>query len=327
MDRTLIVTGNPHISTSENTQRIMLDVCIALVPALIWAVFSFGARALILTLVCVAACVLFEYLFEKLTKKPVTVYDLSAVVTGIILAFNLPPTLPYWMAIIGCFVAIVVVKQLFGGLGQNFVNPAITARVMLLISFASPMTNWALPAQAGGSRFTSAADAIAGATPLTLQKAGEELPSDAAMFMGNIGGSMGEISAFCLILGGIYLWYKKIIPLSIPAAYIATVFIFTAALGYDPLFNILGGGVMLGAIFMATDMTTSPTNTKGRIIFGIGCGVLTVIIRMYSTYPEGVSFSILLMNVLVPHIDRLTIPTAAKAAKKAAQAAAKGGAN
>lgn len=289
----------------RETKKTMLCVIIALMPALIMAVYNFGARAFILTLVCVAASVLFEFLFEKITKRENTVSDLSAIVTGLLLAYNLPPTFPYWMAIIGCFVAIVIVKQLFGGIGQNFANPAITARIVLLVSFSTDMAVWAKPQE----RFLSAADAVTGATPLTQFAEGstDSLPSNMEMFIGAIGGSLGEISAAALLIGAVILLVTRVISPAIPVAYIGTVFVFTWALGLDPVFHILAGGVMLGAIFMATDPTTSPKTTVGKIIFGIGCGLLTVVIRVYGTYPEGVSFAILLMNILTPHIDSLTM--------------------
>ena len=289
----------------RETKKTMLCVIIALMPALIMAVYNFGARAFILTLVCVAASVLFEFLFEKITKRENTVSDLSAIVTGLLLAYNLPPTFPYWMAIIGCFVAIVIVKQLFGGIGQNFANPAITARIVLLVSFSTDMAVWAKPQE----RFLSAADAVTGATPLTQFAEGstDSLPSNMEMFIGTIGGSLGEISAAALLIGAVILLVTRVISPAIPVAYIGTVFVFTWALGLDPVFHILAGGVMLGAIFMATDPTTSPKTTVGKIIFGIGCGLLTVVIRVYGTYPEGVSFAILLMNILTPHIDSLTM--------------------
>ena len=289
----------------RETKKTMLCVIIALMPALIMAVYNFGARVFILTLVCVAASVLFEFLFEKITKRENTVSDLSAIVTGLLLAYNLPPTFPYWMAIIGCFVAIVIVKQLFGGIGQNFANPAITARIVLLVSFSTDMAVWAKPQE----RFLSAADAVTGATPLTQFAEGstDSLPSNMEMFIGTIGGSLGEISAAALLIGAVILLVTRVISPAIPVAYIGTVFVFTWALGLDPVFHILAGGVMLGAIFMATDPTTSPKTTVGKIIFGIGCGLLTVVIRVYGTYPEGVSFAILLMNILTPHIDSLTM--------------------
>ncbi len=296
----LIVSSAPHVVAPVNTSNIMLDVCIALIPALIMEVVVFGFRALALTAVCVAACVLFESVTRKLLGRPDTISDLSAVVTGILLSYNLPAGLPFWMAIIGCFVAVVIVKQLFGGLGQNFVNPAIVGRIVLFISFATPMTTWVLP------KAQQTADAITGATPLGLFAKGMDVPSNMDMFLGFIGGCTGEVSALALLIGGIYLVIKKVIEPTIPVCFIGTVFLFALATGLDPVFHIFAGGVMLGAIFMATDYVTSPITTKGKVIFGIGCGLLTMVIRLYASYPEGVSFAILLMNILTPHIDNLT---------------------
>lgn len=301
---TLAVSSSPHIVDKTNTTSIMLDVIIALVPALIMSGVIFGPRAILLTIVCVASCIVFEYLFEKITKKNNTIQDLSAVVTGILLAFNLPSNLPYWMAIVGCFVAIVIVKQLFGGIGQNFANPAITARIVLLISFATPMTTWPLPKQ-----IMESADAVTGPTPLGILNMGGDpstLPSNIDMFLGFVGGSLGETSAIALILGGLYLIGRKIIEPTIPVAFIGTVFVIALLVGEDAIFHICAGGVMLGAIFMATDYSTSPLTTNGKIIFGIGCGLLTMVIRLNGSLPEGVSFAILLMNILTPHIDRLS---------------------
>ena len=270
--RNLIVSSAPHVVSPVNTSRIMLDVIIALVPAVAMATFVFGMRALLLTAVCAASCVFFEYAVEKILKRDVTIGDLSAAVTGVILSLNLPANLPFWMACVGSFIAIVLVKQLFGGMGQNFANPAITARVALFIGFATAMTNFPLPVA------QQTADAITGATPLALFAKGLEVPSNGAMFFGTIGGSMGETSALALLTGN------------------------------DPIFHVCAGGVMLGAIFMATDYVTSPITTKGKVIFGVGCGLLTMIIRLYAYYQEGVSFAILIMNILTPHIDNLTIP-------------------
>lgn len=296
----LIVSSAPHVVSPVNTSKIMLDVCIALIPALIMEVVVFGIRALILTAVCVAACVIFESATRKILGRPDTISDLSAVVTGILLSYNLPAGLPFWMAIIGCFVSIVIVKQLFGGLGQNFVNPAIVGRIVLFISFATPMTTWVLP------KAQQTADAITGPTPLGLFAKGMDVPSNTDMFLGFIGGCTGEVSALALLIGGVYLIIKKVIEPTIPVCFIGTVFVFALVAGLDPVFHIFAGGVMLGAIFMATDYVTSPITTKGKIIFGIGCGLLTMIIRLYASYPEGVSFAILLMNILTPHIDNLT---------------------
>jgi len=292
--RKLIVSSSPHITSSNRTKDIMFDVMMALVPAMVMAVVVFGFGALILTMTCVASSVFFEWASRKLMRRESTIGDLSAVVTGILLSFNLPSTLPLWMAAIGCFVAIVIVKQIFGGLGQNFANPAIVGRIVLLISFAVPMTTWTV-------------DGITGATPLGAFAAGEAVPENLNMFLGFIGGSMGEVSGAALLLGGLYLVYKKVIAPTIPLAFIGTVALFALAVGEDPIFHICAGGVMLGAIFMATDYVTSPITTKGKLIFAVGCGFLTMVIRLYSSYPEGVSFAILLMNIISPHIDRCTI--------------------
>ena len=300
--RNLIVSSAPHVVSPVNTSRIMLDVLIALVPAVAMATFVFGMRALLLTAVCAAASVFFEYAVEKILKRDVTIGDLSAAVTGVILSLNLPANLPFWMAVVGCFIAIVIVKQLFGGMGQNFANPAITARVAMFIGFATAMTTWPLPVA------QQTADAVTGATPLALFAKGLEVPSNSAMFFGTVGGAMGETSALALLIGGAYLLFKKVIEPTIPACFIGTVAVMAILTGNDPIFHVCAGGVMLGAIFMATDYVTSPITTKGKVIFGIGCGLLTMIIRLYASYPEGVSFAILIMNILTPHIDNLTIP-------------------
>ncbi|HQC81750.1 MAG TPA: RnfABCDGE type electron transport complex subunit D [Bacillota bacterium] len=301
---TLIVSSSPHILDNINTTRIMLDVIIALVPAFIMSGVVFGPRAILLTITCVASCVVFEWAFEKVTKKENTITDLSAVVTGILLGFNLPSSLPYWMAVIGSFVAIVVVKQLFGGIGQNFANPAITARIVLMLSFATPMTTWPLPKQ-----ILEASDAVTGPTPLGIMNMGgniSQLPSKIDMFLGFTGGCLGETSAIALLIGGLYLIGRKVIEPTIPVVYIGTVFIIALIAGQDPVFHVLAGGLMLGAFFMATDYATSPLTTKGKIVYAIGCGILTMIIRLFGALPEGVSFSILLMNILTPHIDNLS---------------------
>ena len=300
--RNLIVSSAPHVVSPVNTSRIMLDVLIALVPAIAMATFVFGMRALLLTAVCAASCVFFEYAAEKILKRDVTIGDLSAAVTGVILSLNLPANLPFWMACVGSFIAIVLVKQLFGGMGQNFANPAITARVALFVGFATAMTNFPLPVA------QQTADAITGATPLGLFAKGLEVPSNAQMFFGTIGGSMGETSALALLIGGAYLLFKKVIEPTIPACFIGTVAVMALLTGNDPIFHVCAGGVMLGSIFMATDYVTSPITTKGKVIFGVGCGLLTMVIRLYASYPEGVSFAILIMNILTPHIDNLTIP-------------------
>ena len=300
----LVVSSAPHIVTNADTSYIMKQVMIAMVPALAAAVYVFGIRSLLLTVVCIAASMAFEYAYNKLMKKPQTVGDFSAGVTGMMIAFNVPSGLPFWIAILGCFFAIIVVKQLYGGIGKNLVNPAITARVFLFISFATEMTTWTLP--------RGAADTASTATPLgILAEGGGELPSNVYMFLGTIGGSMGEVSALMLLVGGLYLIWKKIISPIIPACFIGTVFVFAlvyySVTGGDALemavFHVLAGGVMLGAFFMATDYVTSPILPMGKVIFGVGCGLITMLIRIFGVYPEGVSFSILLMNVLTPLID------------------------
>ena len=289
----LVVSSAPHIVSNMDTSRIMMMVILALVPSLLVSVYVFGMRVLSLTAVCIVAAVFFEWIWNVLMHKRQTVGDLSAVVTGMLIAFNVPSGLPYWIAIVGCFVAIIIVKQLFGGVGKNIANPAITARIVLFISFATEMTTWPLPRMAA------------------VLAEGGELPNNVEMFLGFIGGSMGEVSAIALIVGGLFLIWKKIISPIIPVAFIGTVFVFAfiyyAATGGDALnmavFHILAGGVMLGAFFMATDYVTTPLLPMGKVVFGIGCGLITMIIRIWGQYPEGVSFSILIMNCLTPLIN------------------------
>lgn len=295
----LIVSPSPHDENNMKTSEIMFNVCMALIPALAVGCCVFGWRSLLLTAVCVGSCILFEFLCRKLMKRENTVKDLSAVVTGLILALNLPVTLPLWIAVIGSFVAIVIVKQLFGGLGQNFANPAITARIVLMISFPSAMTNWVKPF------YWNTPDAVTGATPLALGE-GDTLPSYLDLFLGNVGGCIGETSALALLIGGIYLASRKIINLSAPVTFIGSVALLSFIAGDDPLYQILSGGLFLGAFFMATDYATTPITTKGKIVFGLGCGIITFIIRHFGSFPEGVSFSILLMNILTPYIEQLT---------------------
>lgn len=299
----LVVSISPHIRDNATTSKIMRDVLIALVPALIASVVIFGPRALVVEAVCVASCLFFEWGFEKICKKPNTIGDLSAAVTGLILSFNLNVGIPIWQAIFGSFIAIVLVKQLFGGLGKNFANPAITARVVMLLAFSGTMTTWNTP-----TILHPAADAITGATPLTMVAKDEldQLPSVLDMFLGLTGGCLGETCALALLIGGVYLMAKKIITWHTPVAFIATVFVLSLIFGQNPVVQILSGGVFLGAFFMATDYATTPSTNKGRIIFGIGCGLITVLIRFWGNYPEGVSFSILLMNLLVPFIIKWT---------------------
>lgn len=279
----------------------MRDVLIGLAPAMIAAVVIFGFRALLMTAVCVAACIIFEYGTERILGRENTISDLSAVVTGVILSFNLPVQLPLWMAVVGCFFAIVIVKQLFGGIGNNFANPAIAARIFLLLSFSQPMTTWL---QVEGGR---AVQGVYGATPLAMISAGDtaNLPSVMEMLLGTRGGCMGETCAIALILGGVYMIWKKVITPTIPLAFIGGVFVLSLLFGVNPVYELLGGGLMLGAFFMATDYTTSPITEKGKIIFGLGCALITMVIRVFGSYPEGVSYSILLMNIITPHINRM----------------------
>lgn len=312
MENRLSMSSSPHIRSDASTSKIMLDVLIALMPATVAGVYFFGMDAALTIIVCVASCVLFEYLMRKLLKRSNTISDLSAAVTGLILALNLPPAIPKWMAVVGSFFAIVVIKQLFGGIGQNFVNPALGARVFLLVAYGTKMTQWSLPR--GADAISSATDALSAATPLGMLKEGGRIPSYLDMFLGNIGGSLGETSALALIIGGLYLLIRKVISWEIPVIYIGTVALLSWILGPDgfltgdPLFHVLAGGLLLGAIFMATDYTTSPITRKGAIIYAVGCGLLTVIFRLYTNMPEGVSYAILLMNTAVPLIDRYTVP-------------------
>ena len=316
----LIATSNPHIRSNETTRSIMLDVIIAMLPALVWAVIWFGVKALTLTAVSVIGCMFWEWLYRKLMKKPQSVGDLSAVVTGMLLAFVCPVTTPYWMIIIGGFFSIVVVKQLFGGIGKNFVNPALAGRAFLLGSYAGVMTTWIDATQNKAPLMGSAADIVTAATPLAYMKTGNmagltETYSVMDMFLGKTGGSLGEISAAMLILGGLYLIWRKVINWQTPVAYIATVavlsFLFPKA-GSSlewMLYSVFGGGLMLGAFFMATDYATSPVTKKGQLVFGIGCGLFTVLIRYFGSYNEGVCYSIMVMNLCVALIDKYTKPT------------------
>lgn len=296
MNRQLVINSSPHFRSETTTTGIMTDVIIALVPTLLAAIYIFGYRVIMVSAVCVAASVLFEYGYCRLLKLPDPVGDLSAVVTGLLIAFNLPSSIPLWMAVIGCFVAVVIVKQLFGGLGRNFANPAIVGRIVLSISFAVQMT------APGTPRSLHTADIVTGATPLSAQ---ENLPSYLELFLGFVGGSLGETCKLTLLIGFAYLLVRKVISPTIPLVFMGTVFIMTWTLGYDPVLHLLSGGLILGAVFMATDYVTTPVTEKGKIIFGIGCGIITVLIRLYASYPEGVSFSILLMNIVTPHIDNL----------------------
>ena len=302
-----VVSGTPHVRSKESIQSIMRDVIFALVPATAMGIYYFGLKALILIVAAIVSAIFFEWLYEKITKKPVTISDLSAVVTGLLLAMNLPASAPIWVPIVGSAFAIIFAKQLFGGLGQNFINPALAGRAFLLASYPTEMTTWTAPTGFSG------ADAVAVATPLSQLKAGELTTSLGDLIVGNVGGCIGETCAIALIIGGIYLLYKHVISWKIPVIYIATVFILFAVIGRHgvrmPLQEIMAGGVMLGGIFMATDYASSPVTPKGQVIFAIGAGLITYLIRTFGGYPEGVSYSILLMNVCVPLIERFTEPT------------------
>ena len=291
-----LVEPAPHIKSKITTQKIMLHVIIAMFPAVIASTVIYGLRALLMIVICSTACVLSEWLFEKITKRPNTISDLSAVVTGILLAFNLPPTLPFYMGIIGSVAAIVFVKNFFGGIGQNFANPAITARIILMLSFSSYMTTWVQPFY-----YNLPADAVSAATPL----ASEETPELLDMLLVK-SGCIGECCSAALLLGGIYLIALRIINPITPIAYIGTVAALTWLTGGDVPIQVLSGGLILGAFFMATDYATTPITWKGKLIFAVGCGLLTFLIRSFGTMPEGVSYSILIMNILTPFIDKLT---------------------
>ena len=297
MANKLIVTAAPHITSADSTQKIMQRVCLALVPTLVVSVIWFGINALILTAITVVACVLFEMGYCKLMGKENPTGDFSAVVTGMLLAFNLPASLPWWMAIVGAFIAIVIVKQLFGGMGYNFANPAIVGRIALAVGFAGRMASYPLPA--------NGIDALASATPLAVAS---EVGSAGYMtlLIGQHGGVLGETCAITILLGGLYLIWTKVISPVIPVTYLATVAVLSICFGMDPIYQLLSGGLMLGAFFMATDYVTSPTTDKGKVVFGLGLGLITMLIRRFGTMNEGVSFAILLMNLVVPYIDVLT---------------------
>ena len=318
MDK-LIVSSSPHLNGKRTTQNIMLDVIIGLAPAMLASIVYFGVKAAAVILTCVASCVLSEFLCRKVMKRPQTVGDLSCVVTGVLLALNLPATIHPLIAVFGSVVAIVVVKQMFGGIGQNFVNPALTARIILMNSFPARMTHWVAPFD-----YAATADSITTATPLgILKEGGWELPSYLDLFLGKTGGCLGETCALAILIGGIYLIARRVISPVIPVTYLATAAVFSLLFGRDPIFDLLSGGLMLGAFFMATDYTTSPLYFWGRVVFAIGCGALTLVIREFGSLPEGVSYSILLMNILTPLIERYIKPKAFGSPKKAK--AAKGG--
>lgn len=319
MANILTVSGSPHVHGHESIRKIMWGVVIALLPATLVSFWYFGIGAILLTVVSVLSCILVEFLIQKfLLKQTPSIKDGSAVITGILLALNVPSNLPVWMIVIGAIVSIGIGKMTFGGLGKNPFNPALVGRVFMLISFPVDMTSWPLPSV---NRLVLS-DAVTGPTALGVVKEGiakgdsmdklmSELPSYADMLIGNMGGSLGEVSALAIIIGGIYMLIRKIISWHIPVTFIGSVFVFTwvlhlinPAIYIDPVFHLLAGGLMIGAVFMATDMVTSPMSKSGMIVFGLGCGILTVLIRVWGAYPEGVSFAILIMNAVVPLINK-----------------------
>lgn len=300
MDKLLNVSASPHVRDKTTTSQIMLDVIIALLPATLFGIYNFGLNAALIIAVTVATCVLSEFLFEYFLKKPITIKDFSAVVTGMILALNLPASVPLWLPVIGGVFAIIVVKQLYGGLGQNFMNPALAARCFLLISFTGRMTNFVY-------------DGVASATPLAIIKSGGNYDL-LSMFIGNIGGTIGETSVIALLLGAAYLVIRHVIKLTIPLTYILTFTLFTLVFSPQP-FNLYylgcqlcGGGLIFGAFFMATDYVTSPITRNGQIIYGIIIGILTGLFRFFGTSAEGVSYAIIISNLLVPIIEKFTLP-------------------
>jgi len=310
LENSLNLSSSPHITGSDTTRRIMADVVIALVPAIISGVYFYGIRVLAVVLTSVVSCILWEYISQRVMKRNITIADFSAVVTGVLLALNMPPAIPLWIVAVGGFLAIVLIKQLFGGIGQNFMNPALGARVILLLAWTQQMTDWTNPA---------APDAITGATPLEALKKGAQFveairPGYLELFLGYPTGSIGEASILALLIGGLYLIFRKVISPAIPVSFIGTAALLAFIFGGDKLFtgdflyHILAGGLVFGAFFMATDYSTSPVTTRGKIIMGIGCGIITIIIRLYASYPGGVSFAILLMNLLTPMIDKFTVP-------------------
>ena len=294
MKELLTVASSPHIKRPDTTRGIMSDVVIALAPAATYGCILFGLRALAVLITSVSVAVLCEFLWNKALKKPNTIKDMSAVVTGLLLGMNLPPTLPLWQAAIGSAAAIIVVKQMFGGLGHNFANPAIAARIMLLVSFPAAMTRFTEPVS----------DAVTSATPLAGTAGALSFKT---LFFGMHAGSIGETSAFLLLVGGMYLVIRRVITPVIPVCFIGTVALLSLIAGENVMLSVFGGGLILGAVFMATDYTTSPTTPLGKAVFAVGCGIITFVIRKFGSLPEGVSYSILLMNILVPHINRFTL--------------------
>ena len=321
----LTVSGSPHVHGDSSVKKIMYTVVIAMVPAMLVSVYFFGLDALRVLVISSLSCLFFEWLIQKyLIKGPVTIFDGSALITGILLAFNVPSNLPTWIIIVGAFAAIGMAKMSFGGLGKNPFNPALVGRVFLLISFPVQMTSWPEPKMLFGN-MASYPDAMGGATPLGFLKEGlknstvpelmSKMPDLMMDFIGFIGGSLGEVSVVALLLGAIYMLIKKVITWQIPFAYIGSVVVFTGILWLidpdmyvDPMFHLLTGGLILGAFFMATDMVSSPISPWGQIVFGIGCGVITILIRIWGAYPEGVSFAILIMNAFTPLLNRWLKP-------------------
>ena len=320
----LTISSSPHVHSPITTQTIMRDVLIALAPALVGSVYFFGIRALLVTLVSVAACVFFEGLWCRLMKKDDKTYDLSAVVTGVLLAFVCPPTIPYWMIIMGDLFAIILVKMLFGGIGKNFVNPALAGRAFMF-SWPVAMSTWVKVGFEHAANPINAADAVTAATPLSYMHQG--LLPDVSVwdaFIGNVGGCIGETSALLLLIGFVYLLWRKVLTVRIPLAYIGTVAVLSVLfpMGHGRVewmaYQLFTGGLMLGAIFMATDYVTSPVTKLGQLVYGIGCGVLTIVIRYFGGYNEGVSYAILIMNCCVVLLDRIGRPTKFGAPKKEA---------
>ena len=321
MSKLLTVSPSPHVHSNDSTRKIMYRVVYALIPALIWSVFVFGLDALRVTAIAIISCLALEYIIQKyMMKVKPSVYDGSALVTGILLAFNVPATIPWWIIVVGAIASIGIGKLSFGGLGSNIFNPALVGRVFLLISFPVQMTNWPVNQQ------TEAVDAVSSATPLAVIKEGitsgtpvsqlmAGMPSASDMLLGNITGSLGEISALMLILGGLYMLFKKVITWEIPVsilgsvAAVAAVFWLVDPQSYvNPVYHLLTGGLMLGAIYMATDMVSSPMTSKGQLIYGVGIGVITILIRLFGAYPEGISFAILIMNAFTPLINNYVKP-------------------
>nr|WP_307990214.1 RnfABCDGE type electron transport complex subunit D [uncultured Niameybacter sp.] len=305
MEKLFNVSSSPHAHKGTTVQNIMLDVVIALIPALLVGTYFFGVRTLLLTILCVVSCVAFEAMWQTFTHQTLSIKDLSAVITGLLLAFNLPVDAPIYVPIVGAFVAIILAKQCFGGIGQNFINPALAARAFLLAAYPQAMTSFSAP---------KGLDALTGPTPLAAIRpdSAVAMPSLVDAFIGNIGGCIGEVSALAILLGGLYLIYKKVITWHIPVCYLGTMFIVTLLFsghGVGASFtSIFLGGAMLGAFFMATDYTTTPMTLKGQIIFAVGAGIIASVIRLFGGYPEGVSYSILIMNLAVPLIDKFVKP-------------------